>query len=276
MTDQAVAEVRTGAVNQAKQTIDNRINQYGVTEPVIQATTGDRIVVQLPGIDDTERVRRLIKSTAFLEFRIVRAAQGGRRPAQPRRRDQGPRRHASRDDVEIMDGDQRDRETQAVVGKTYYAVEKRRTVTGRDLSNARPGQGQFGQPIVEFTLKPAGADAFADLTGKNVGSGLAIVLDGRVVSAPVINSRIADRGQIEGGFTEQSAQDLSTVLRSGALPASITYLEERTVGPSLGRDSIRNGLEAGILGTAPGRAHHAPLLPPVGHERGAWRWCSTS
>ncbi len=248
MTDQAVAEVRTGAVNQAKQTIDNRINQYGVTEPVIQASTGDRIVVQLPGIDDSERVRKLIQSTAFLEFRIVRAPKGG--GGLPNRDDVIKALGGTiPDDVEIMDGDQRDRETQAVIGKTYYAVEKRRTVTGRDLSNARPGQGQFNQPIVEFTLKPAGADAFADITSKNVGSGLAIVLDGRVVSAPVIHSRIADRGQIEGGFTEQSAQDLSTVLRSGALPASITYLEERTVGPSLGRDSIRNGLEAGILGT---------------------------
>ncbi|HEY0556513.1 MAG TPA: protein translocase subunit SecD [Thermoanaerobaculia bacterium] len=248
MNDQAVAEVRTGAVNQAKQTIDNRINQYGVTEPVIQATTGDRIVVQLPGIDDSERVRKLIQSTAFLEFRIVRLPKGGGGVAN---RDELIKSLGGTipDDVEIMDGDQRDRETQAVIGKTYYAVEKRRTVTGRDLSNARPGQGQFNQPIVEFTLKPAGADAFADITSKNVGSGLAIVLDGRVVSAPVIHSRIADRGQIEGGFTEQSAQDLSTVLRSGALPASISYLEERTVGPSLGRDSIRNGLEAGILGT---------------------------
>jgi preprotein translocase subunit SecD len=249
MTDQAITEVRTSAVNQAKQTIDNRINQYGVTEPVIQTTTGNRIVVQLPGVDDAERVRKLIKSTAFLEFRIVRAPKGGGGSAS---REEIVNALGGKipDDVEILEGDQRDRETQAVTGKQYYAVEKRRTVTGRDLSNARPGQGQFNQPIVEFTLKPAGADAFGELTGKNVGSGLAIVLDGRVVSAPVIHSRISDRGQIEGGFTEQSASDLSTVLRSGALPASITYLEERTVGPSLGRDSIRDGLRAGILGTA--------------------------
>jgi len=249
MTDQAITEVRTSAVNQAKQTIDNRINQYGVTEPVIQTTTGNRIVVQLPGVDDAERVRKLIKSTAFLEFRIVRAPKGGGGSAS---REEIVNALGGKipDDVEILEGDQRDRETQAVTGKQYYAVEKRRTVTGRDLSNARPGQGQFGQPIVEFTLKPAGADAFGELTGKNVGSGLAIVLDGRVVSAPVVNSRISDRGQIEGGFTAKSAQDLSTVLRSGALPASITYLEERTVGPSLGRDAIRDGLRAGLLGTA--------------------------
>jgi preprotein translocase subunit SecD len=250
MNQQAVNEVQNGAVNQAVQTISNRINEFGVSEPVVQPTsTGHRIVLQLPGVTDFERVRRLIKSTAFLEFRIVRFPKGGGGV---------PTREAVLnsfggklpDDVEIVEGDVRDRETQGIVGKQYYALEKRRTVTGRDLSNARTATGQFGQPIVEFTLKPAGADAFGELTGKNVGSGLAIVLDGRVVSAPVVNSRISDRGQIEGGFTAKSSQDLATVLRSGALPASITYLEERTVGPSLGRDAIRDGLRAGILGTA--------------------------
>ncbi len=242
-------EVRNGAVNQAVTTIRNRVDQFGVTEPVIQPTsTGQRIVVQLPGIDDSERVRNIIKSTAFLEFRIVRYPKGG--GGVPSREEILKSYGGTLpDDVEILDGDTRDKQTQEVVGKSYYAVEKRRTVTGRDLSNARPSRGQFGQPNVEFTLTPTGAEAFSDLTGKNVHSGLAIVLDGHVVSAPVINSRISDRGQIEGGFTEQGAQDLATVLRSGALPASITYLEERTVGPTLGRDSIRDGLEAGILGT---------------------------
>lgn len=250
MNQQTVNEVQNGAVNQAVQTISNRINEFGVSEPVIQPTaTGHRIVLQLPGVTDIERVRRLIKSTAFLEFRLVRFPKGGGGV---------PTREAILanyggklpDDVEIMEGDVRDRQTQGVVGKQYFALEKRRTVTGRDLSNARPAPGNFGQPVVEFTLKPQAAETFGELTGKNVGSGLAVVLDGRVVTAPVINSQIRDRGQIEGGFTQQSAQDLATTLRSGALPASITYLEERTVGPSLGRDSIRDGLRAGILGTA--------------------------
>jgi preprotein translocase subunit SecD len=250
MSQQTVNEVQNGAVNQAVQTISNRINEFGVSEPVIQPTaTGHRVVLQLPGVTDFERVRRLIKSTAFLEFRLVRFPKGGGGV---------PTREAILanyggklpDDVEIMEGDVRDRVTQGVVGKQYFALEKRRTVTGRDLSNARPAPGNFGQPVVEFTLKPQAAETFGELTGKNVGSGLAVVLDGRVVTAPVINSQIRDRGQIEGGFTQQSAQDLATTLRSGALPASITYLEERTVGPSLGRDSIRDGLRAGILGTA--------------------------
>jgi preprotein translocase subunit SecD len=242
--------VQNGAVNQAVQTIGNRINEFGVSEPVIQPTsTGHRIVMQLPGVTDPERVRRLIKSTAFLEFRLVVFPKGGGGVPSQEAILANFGGHLP-DNVEIMEGDVRDRETRAMVGKQYYALEKRRTVTGRDLSNAKVGQGQFNQPVVEFTLKPQAAETFGDLTGKNVGSGLAVVLDGRVITAPVINSQIRDRGQIEGGFTAQSAQDLATTLRSGALPASITYLEERTVGPSLGRDSIRDGLRAGVLGTS--------------------------
>ncbi|MEA2603941.1 MAG: preprotein translocase subunit SecD [Acidobacteriota bacterium] len=239
--------VRNAAVNQAVTTIDNRINQFGVTEPVIQpTTTGHRILVELPGVDDPDRVRRLIKNTAFLEFRVVKVPKGGggsnsREEILANFGGQLP------EDIEILEGDRR--ENNAVVGKSYYGVEKRRTVTGRDLSNASPGRGQFGQPMVEFTLTPNGAQAFGELTGQNVGNGLAIVLDGRVVSAPVIKSRITDRGSIEGNFTQQEVQDLVTVLKSGALPAGITYLEERTVGPALGRDSIRDGVRAGIVGT---------------------------
>ena len=137
-----------------------------------------------------------------------------------------------------------------MVGKQFYAVEKRQQVTGRDLKTARPGLGQFNQPIVEFSFTPDGAQKFGELTGANINKPLAIVLDGRVVSAPNIHSKITDNGQIEGGFTQQQAQDLSTVLRSGALPASITYLEERNIGPWLGRDSIKDGIRAGVIGTA--------------------------
>jgi preprotein translocase subunit SecD len=240
--------IRDLAVTQAKQTIDNRVNNFGVVEPVIQAASNYRIIVELPGIDDTERVRRLIKNTAFLEFRIVQyPPNGGGAPSQ----EQILQHYNGQlpPDVEIMDGDQRNQDN-IVVGKQYYAVEKRRQVTGRDLKTARPGMGQFNQPIVEFSLTPDGAQKFGELTGANINKPLAIVLDGRIVSAPNIHSRITDNGQIEGGFTQQQAQDLSTVLRSGALPAGITYLEERTVGPSLGRDSIQSGLRAGVVGTA--------------------------
>src|SRR5262245_14815150 len=248
MKTPAVNEVRNSAVTQAVQTIRNRVDAFGVAEPVIQPlATGHRILVQLPGVDDPERVRRLIKSTAFLEFRVVRFPKGG---GGVNTREEILANYGGQipDDVEILEGDRLD-DSKNVIGKIYYAVEKRRTVTGRDLANAKPGQGQFNQPVVEFTLKPQGAEAFGEMTGKNVGSGLAIVLDGRVITAPVLKSRISDRGQIEGSFTQQEVQDLVTTLRSGSLPASITYLEERTVGASLGRDAIRDGLRAGIVGT---------------------------
>ncbi|HSK81532.1 MAG TPA: protein translocase subunit SecD [Thermoanaerobaculia bacterium] len=243
-----VNAVRESAVNQARQTIGNRIDAYGVAEPVIVPASDYRIDVQLPGVDDPERVRNLIKSTAFLEFRLVRLPKGGGGVSS---REEILANYGGQlpENLEILEGDIRDDQGNKV-GEQFYAVEKVRTVTGRDLKTARPGLGQFRDPIVEFSLTPTGADAFARLTGENVGSGLAIVLDGRVVSAPVINSQIRDSGLIEGSFTQQEAQDLATVLKSGALPAEITTLEERTVGPSLGRDSIESGLKAGLIGSA--------------------------
>jgi preprotein translocase subunit SecD len=249
MTAQNAANVRRLSVTQAVQTIRNRIDAFGVSEPVIQEVGEDRILVQLPGVDDPERVRSLIKNTAFLEFRIVRFPQGGGDGVPSREAILANYNGRLPEDLEILEGDLRDANGD-VVGKKYYAVEKRRSVTGRDLKTARPSLGQFNDPIVEFSLTPDGSREFGELTGKNTGQGLAIVLDGRVVSAPVIRSRIVDSGIIEGNFTQQEVEDLSTVLRSGALPAGLTYLEERTVGPSLGRDSIQSGLLAGLIGTA--------------------------
>ncbi len=240
--------IRDGAVNQALQTIRNRVDQFGVAEPVIarQGLDSERIVVQLPGVDDPERVKRLIKNTAFLEFRLcvypevgggtatreeILGRYGGRLPA----------------DVEILPQDIRDPSTGRVVAQSFFALEARRVITGRDLKSASPSRGQFGQPVVQFMLTAEGAQRFGKATGENVGRGLAIVLDGKVVSAPRINSRITDSGIIEGSFTDQEVQDLVTTLRSGALPAGITYLEDRTVGPSLGQDSIESSLKAGLL-----------------------------
>jgi preprotein translocase subunit SecD len=243
------SEIERQSVNQAVQTINNRIDEFGVTEPVIQPAADNRIVIQLPGVADPERVKRIIKNTAFLEFRIVRFPQGGGGGVATREEILANFNGQLPDDIEIMDSDVRD-DKGVVIGKTYYAVDKRRDVTGRDLKTARSGQGQFGDPIVLFSLTPDGATKFAKLTGDNVGKGLAIVLDGRVASAPVINSQIRDSGQIEGRFTREEVDDLSTVLRSGALPAGLTTLEERTVGPSLGRDSIDSSLKAGLIGAA--------------------------
>jgi preprotein translocase subunit SecD len=133
-------------------------------------------------------------------------------------------------------------------GTVYYLVRKVPAVTGRDLRNARPTLDENNQPAVSFSLNQEGARKFGKFTGENVGRNLAIVLDKQIFSAPVIESRITDEGRITGSFTQQEAQDLALVLRSGALPASLTYLEERTVGPTLGADSIRAGVMASIGG----------------------------
>ncbi len=246
-----LSEIRHLAVVQAVETIRNRVDEFGVSEPVIQRQGLDtnRIVVQLPGVDDPERVKKLIKNTAFLEFRLVAYPTRGGSAAGSR--EEILRHYGGRvpENVEILTQTARDERGQAL-GQSYYAVEKRPVITGRDLKNARPGLGEFNQPVVNFFLTFEGGKLFEEATGNNVGRGLAIVLDGKVVSAPNIRSRIGDSGLIEGSFTRQEVEDLSTVLRSGALPAGITYLEERTVGPSLGQDSIEQGLRAGLIGLA--------------------------
>jgi preprotein translocase subunit SecD len=238
------------AVRQAQQTIENRVNAFGVAEPIIQrqGLTGDRIVVQLPGIEDPERVKELLKETAFLEFRIVDYPQRG--AAGSREEVLAHYGGALPADVEVLEGDVEDEVTGATVGTVYYAVEKTARVTGRDLKLARPGLGQFNDPIVEFGLTHDGGQRFGDITGANQGKGLAIVLDRRVVSAPTIEDRITDQGIIRGQFTQQEVEDLSIKLRSGALPAGMVILEERTVGPSLGQESIDQGLRAGLVGSA--------------------------
>jgi len=243
--------IRDGAVNQALQTIRNRIDQFGVAEPLIarQGTESDRIVLQLPGVDDPERVKRLIKNTAFLEFRLTEYpwSGGGVRSREEILQNFGGNLP---DDVEILPSQERDPATGRLLGETFYAVERQRVITGRDLRSASPSQGQLGQPVVAFRLSADGAQRFGEATGANVGRGLAIVLDGKIVSAPRINSRITDSGIIEGNFSQQEVMDLVTTLRSGALPAAITYLYDSTVGPSLGHDSIRAGVQAGLYGAA--------------------------
>lgn len=244
LQEAVVRDLRDMAVRQALETIRNRVDQFGVAEPVIQRQgNGDRIVVQLPGVDDPARVKDLIRATALLEIKPVVASAdseeallapyGGKVP----------------EDAMVVTGDARDM-TDRVIGKRYYLLKKASVVTGRDLRSARRSQDQFGQPAVAFTLTLEGGKKFGAYTGAHVGEQMAIVLDNKVYSAPVIKSQITDSGIIEGSFTIQSAEDLALVLRAGALPASITYLEERTVGPSLGRDSVVRGVRSGLVGMA--------------------------
>jgi len=242
----AAAAMADQTVRQAIETVRNRIDSLGVTEPIIArqgGLRGDRIVIQLPGVDDPARVKEIIKTTAQLQFRIVEGAPAADEASVIKSLPAG----MTKNDVVILPGEAHD-EFGRVVGKRFYALQKSVPVTGRDLKTARVQKGRLGEPIIGFSLTPEGGRKFGALTEANINRQLAIVLDGRVKSAPNINSRIDDQGVIEGSFTPQSASDLALVLRSGSLPASLTTLEERTVGPSLGLDSIRAGITASLLG----------------------------
>ncbi|MBI4265580.1 MAG: protein translocase subunit SecD [Acidobacteria bacterium] len=239
-------QLRGEAVEQALQTIERRVNELGVAEPVVaRYGQADQILVQLPGVSDVQRAKEIIRSTALLELKLV---------------EQGPfpSEQAARDvyggtvpaDLEILPGTSDPAGTGGTPGTVYYVVRRTAAVTGRDLRNARPSLDQNNLPAVSFTLNQDGGRRFGQFTEQNIGRNLAIVLDNRVVSAPRLEGRITTDGQIYGSFTQQEAQDLSLVLRSGALPARLTYLEERTVGPSLGEDSIRAGVAASLGGLA--------------------------
>ncbi len=222
-------EARADASERALEVIRNRIDQFGVKEPSIHRQGEEEIVVQLPGITDRERALALVQQVAHLEFRMVSAD-----PELVKKALAG----------ESVEGYELLRDTQG----EPYLLEKNVPLTGEGLANAHVDYGQFGSPEVSFTLTPEGAKAFSQLTRSNIGRRLAIVLDGKVKSAPVIQSEISDQGQITGRFTQQEALDLALVLRSGALPAPLVIEEERTIGPLLGNDSIRSGVKATGIG----------------------------
>ena len=231
MTPQQSTKARREALDQTVQAIRSRIDQYGIDDPEIEVQPEDRIAIRLPAVEDPQRVIRLIRSNAQLEFRLVGFPPGGGGVAS---REEILQHYGGEvpANLEILEGDRRG-EGGAVAGTLYYAVERQRILTGRDFRNARPSRGQFDNPIVEFQLQPEATEAFGEATGTHVGSGLAIVLNGRVVSAPVIRSRIGEgMGVIEGNFTQAEVEDLVTVLRSGALPVSVVVLEEQRSAPS--------------------------------------------
>jgi preprotein translocase subunit SecD len=229
------------AVDQTMQTIDRRVNELGVTEPSIaRQSNGDELLIQLPGETDIARAKDIIGKTAQLEFKLVEAGPTSSK-------DDLLKQYNGKlpDDMEVLPGSsERGGGGEAV----YYVVRKIAPVTGQDLRSAKPGLDENNAPAVLFELKAQGATKFGKLSGDNIGRYLAIVLDNRVVSAPRLDGRITDHGRISGGFTPESANDLSLTLRSGALPASLTSLEEEVVGPTLGADSIREGVTASIVG----------------------------
>jgi len=228
--------LRDQAVAQTVETIRNRIDQYGVSEPLIQRQGTDQIVVELPGVDDPERVKELIKVAAVLQWKLVK---GG--PAQDQATLLQPFGGAVPADMEVVNGDPK----RGHPG--LYLVEKVAAITGSDLRTVRRGTDEWNNPAVAFTLSPDGARRFEQVTGANVGKPLAIILDNRLQSAPNINTRISDSGIIQGQFSNEEVNDLILVLKSGALPAGISTGEQRVIGPALGSDSIRQGMMAGLV-----------------------------
>jgi len=231
-------EIEKLAVDQALETIRNRIDQFGVAEPDIRRQGENRILIQLPGIKDTDRAKDLIGRTALLEFKLVddtddvNAALKGDVPA----------------GKEILYQVQQEPESGKTT-KVPLLLKKRTLLTGAYLTNARVDFDQFNVPFVSISFDKKGARIFERITGENVNKRLAIVLDNTVASAPVIQEKIAGgQARITGNFTLEEAKDLAIVLRAGALPAPVKILEERTVGPSLGADSIREGLISMLVG----------------------------
>ena len=232
--EEALRQLRINAVNQSIEIIRRRVDEIGTREPVIQRQGQDRVLVQLPGLKDPERIKALLGRTAKMTFHLVDEktpvadARRGRMPP-------GSMLVPSADDVDPQGN------------PVLYVVRKRVSISGDRLVDAQPSFQQ-NQPVVSFRFDTLGGKKFGDLTSENVNNRLAILLDGKVISAPVIRSPIlGGSGIITGRFTTEEVNDLALLLRAGALPAPMTILEERSVGPSLGADSVRAGEIAGII-----------------------------
>ena len=247
MKQTAVLAVQDDAVKQSVETIRRRVDEKGLKEPAIQqhGRGEHQVLVQLPGVDDPADVKEIMQETGMLEIKEVKdqqpysspeaamAAKGGVLPG-------GSiiLRSVERNGAGADSGDQ------------WYIVSRTSVITGRDLRTARVGRDENGSPEVDFSIKSEGAQRFGSYTEANVGNSMAVVLDNKIETVAVIQSRITDQGRITGRFSLDRARNLALVLRSGALPASISYLEERTVGASLGADSIRKGFFSALVGLA--------------------------
>ena len=241
LPDKESDHIKKMSVDQALETIRNRVDQFGVSEPDIRRQGDNRILIQLPGIQDTQRAKDLIGRTALLEFKLVdeahdvnAALQGSVPPGS--------------EILYKIDEDPTTRRT----SRTPFLLKKGTLLTGASLTDARVQlDSQYGEPYVSIEFDRKGARSFERITGENVGKRLAIVLDNKVYSAPTIQEKIGGgKARITGRFTMEEARDLAIILRAGALPAPVTILEERTVGPSLGYDSIRQGMIAMAVGGA--------------------------
>jgi protein-export membrane protein SecD len=235
VTDAGLANRITSAVEASIETIRRRVDALGTTEPSIQREGRNRVLVQVPGISDVERLKSLVGETGKLEFKLVDPAADAQQAAVSKQVPPG-------DELVYSD------ETPPVP----YVLKSQTLLTGENLENATPGfDAQTNEPVVNFKFDAAGAKRFGRVTQENVGLPFAILLDEKVITAPVIREPIlGGTGQISGSFTVERANDLAVLLRSGALPAKLTVIEERTVGASLGADSVESGKKAALMGLA--------------------------
>ncbi|GAC1635929.1 MAG: protein translocase subunit SecD [Candidatus Acidiferrum sp.] len=246
----AIAAIQETTMTQSKETIERRINSLGLTEPVVQfhGRKDNEILIQLPGEGDPSRAIAILQAGGQLELKLVHPGGPYLSQAEALASVNG----ILPPGTELMPAKNESRSTPGATPSTevWYIVDRAPIVTGKDLRSAqethnnpnRPGQWQ-----VDFKLSQEAAQRFGPFTEAHIGQQLAIVLEHKIESAPSINGKIEDNGMIEGNFSQESAHDLALVLRSGALPASIKYLEQRTVGPSLGQDSINHGVQASVL-----------------------------
>lgn len=234
-------DLRKDTVQRSIHTMESRINGLGLSESPVQQRGSDQeaqILIQLPGVDDPVRVKQILGTAALLELYEVKS---------------GP--HANQDQARLENGGTLPLNSKLVraqvragEAESWYVLSRTPVITGRDLRNARPAQGEFGKWETTFTLNQEAAKRFGRFTESHIGKRLAIVLDNQVRSAPTIQNRIEDSGRITGANDQQEASDLALVLRAGSLPAGVVPLQENTIGPSLGADSIREGIIAGLVG----------------------------
>jgi preprotein translocase subunit SecD len=243
--------IRDRVTNQAMQIIENRINAFGVTEPTIQRQGSNdlyEILLEMPGVDDSERVKATLNAESQLDLKAVAKSTQMPYPTEEAAKQALAALPGGPDNYDVLPIHELRAGAAPIDG--FVIVEKSAVVTGMDLRDAQASSGQYGGENyqINFQLSVDGARRFGDWTGAHIGDYLAIVLNNVVKSAPTIQGKITDRGQITGSFTQQDAEDLALILRSGTLLAKVQYLEQRTVGPSLGADSIKDGVTASVVG----------------------------
>lgn len=253
LRESEIKRIKDSAINQALETIRNRIDQFGVAEPVVQRQGLKQIVVQLPGVKEPKRAKDLIKETALLEFKMLDEDSQVKLDLPARIPKDKEAEILKQFEGKVPEGDQIlfERAVDKDTGRESripYLVKKRVMLTGDVLSDARVAIGQFNDPYVSITFDSKGGREFERITGDNVKKRMAVVLDNTIYSAPVIQERITGgRAQITGTFTTQEANDLAIVLRAGALPAPLKIIQDLTVGPSLGQDSIDKGIRSTLF-----------------------------